>query len=269
MDQEEREKSKRMKIADWTRFLVLASLVTCLAGCRKEIAPDEAQLSIAKKDRMIQEEIRLATDWKSHFDLLYIERSFRLRDCLSDLKHNIAFEADKERYEKYMGQFIDAAFSISTDADESGARLQQLHSFCMVTETVISCADIREDFETYWPLALRRLKRIKEECEKLKARFPDGDPPGPDYPVLGIGGWDNCLKLARQRYGMAVSYLSDLINNFLMVRVLTYEKWVGFHAQLEKIVGHEVPIKDYMFKEWKAKEVRLKRVAKGNVGERR
>ena len=70
MDQEEREKSKRMKIADWTRFLVLASLVTCLAGCRKEIAPDEAQLSIAKKDRMIQEEIRLATDWKSHFDLL-------------------------------------------------------------------------------------------------------------------------------------------------------------------------------------------------------
>ena len=258
-----------MKMADWTKFLVLASLVTCLAGCRKETVPDEAQLAIAKKDKKVQEEIRLAGDWKSHFDILYIERSFRLRDCLTDLKHNIAFEADKERYEKYMGQFIAAAFSIPTDSDESGVRLQQLHSFCMVTETVISCADIREDFETYWPLALRRLKRIKEEWVKLKARFPDGNPPGPDYPVLGIGGWDNCLKLARQRYGIGTEDLSKLINNFLMVHVLTYEKWSEFHSQLEKIVGHAVPIKDYMFKEWKAKEARLKRMAESNVDERR
>ena len=68
-----------MKIADWTRFLVLAGLVTCLAGCRKEVVHDEAQSAIAKKDKKIQEEIRLACDWKSHFDILYIERSFRLR----------------------------------------------------------------------------------------------------------------------------------------------------------------------------------------------
>ena len=156
-----------------------------------------------------------------------------------------------------------------TDAEESGARLQQLDSFCTMTDAVLVCAEAHDDWDTYWTIALRRLERIQEEWKRLKIRFPDGDPPGPDYPVLGRGGWDNCLKLAKSEYEMAVGDLTTLINNILMTHVLSYEKWSDIRVRLEEIVGHEVKIKDSILKLWEKKRAGESSSGKGAATESR
>ena len=230
-------------------FFLLAVLMACLAGCRRETAPGKiAQLTIDEKDRdrEIQEALGIVTNWQSHFDLFYVKRSrFEIK-----LSHMIADETDNERYRKHMGQFIDAAFGISTDAEDSGARLRQLDSFCTMTDAVLGCAEFRRDWDMYWTIALRRLKRIQDEMKRLKIRFPDNESQGNEDPVLGRGGWDNCLKLTKREYGMAVEDLVTLVNNILMTHVLSYEKWSDIRARLEEIVGHEVKIKDSILKLW-------------------
>ena len=232
---------------------MLAGLMVGLVGCRQEADTKIiAKSTTDNKDREIQEALNLVTNWQSHFDLFYVKRSpFVLK-----LSNKIAFETDDDRYRIYIRQFIDAAFGISTDAEESGARLQQLNSFCKMTEAVVNCAGNHHDWNTYWTIALRRLKRIQDEMQELKIRFPDYEPQSDDVPVLGRGGWDNCLKLTKQEYGMAVSGLSKAINNILMTHVLSYDEWTDIRSRLEEIIGHEVKIKESIIKEWEEKLAR-------------
>ncbi|MBQ6337855.1 MAG: hypothetical protein IJI36_01810 [Kiritimatiellae bacterium] len=244
-------KNKRMAFDSLAALvMLLTGLLVCLVGCRQEADTKEAsKLTADTKDREIQKALNLATNWQSHFDLFYVKSTrFEIK-----LSHAIAAETDDDRYRKYMGQFIDAAFGIPTDAEDSGARMQQLDSFCRMTDAVLGCAASHRDWDTYWKIALRRLERLQEEWKKLKIRFPDGDPPGPDYPVLGLGGWGNCLKLAKSEYGMAVGDLATLINNILMTHVLSYEKWSDIRSQLETIIGHDVEIRPAILKLWDEK----------------
>ena len=226
---------------------MLAGLMIGLVGCRQETDTKEiAKSATDKKDREIQEALNLVTNWQSHFDLFYVKKSH----FTTKLAHEIAYGTDDERYKKYMGQFVDAAFGIPTDAEDSGARLRQLDSFCKMTWSVMACAENRRDWDMYWTIALRRLKRIQDEMKRLKIRFPDNESQGNEDPALGRGGWDNCLKLTKREYGMAVRDLATLVNNILMTHVLSHEKWSDVRTRLEEIVGHEVTIKDSILKLW-------------------
>ena len=152
-----------------------------------------------------------------------------------------------------MGQFIDAAFSIPTDAEDSDTRLRQLDSFCKMTMQVIWCAEAHRDWDTYWTIALRRLERIRDEMQRLKIRFPEYASQSDDLPCFGRGGWDNCLKLVKQEYEMEINGLPKALNNVLMTHVLSYEKWLDIRSQLETIIGHEVEIKESILNLWEEK----------------
>ena len=231
-------------------LFMLECLTVCFVGCRQEADTNEiAKLPADTTDREIQEALNLVTNWQSHFDLLHVNRSpFAL-----ELSNKIAFGIDDAVYGKYMGRFIDAAFSIPTDAEDSGARLQQLDSFCTMTMQVIWCAEAHRDWDTYWTIALRRLERIRDEMQRLKIRFPEYASQSDDLPCLGRGGWDNCLKLVKQEYEMEVSGLPKALNNVLMTLVLSYEKWSDIRSQLETIIGHEVEIKESILNLWEEK----------------
>ena len=240
-------------------FFILPYLMVCLVGCRPETVRDEVgepprdeigKSPIDEKDRTIEKGLKLVADWQSHFDHFYVKKSH----FLNELSYAIAFEGDEERYKKYMGQFIGAAFDIPTDAEESGARMQQLDSLCTVTEAVMGCADGRRDLKTYWEVAIRRVERIQSELQKIRTHFPEGDPPGDDLPVLGRGGWDNCLKLLKQEYGIASRSLSRFINNFLMARVLSREEWTVIHDRLEKVLGRKIPVRQELLDIWAERE---------------
>ncbi len=242
-------KTKRKRL-----FFTLAYMIACLAGCRRDDSSDASTTAIDQKDRKIQEALECVSNWQSHFDLFSVKRS----PIVTDLKHEIAYKTDNEQYKKYMGLFIDAAFGIPTDADDSGAKLQQLDSFCRMTESAMNCAGSRDDWDTYWTIALRRLERIKEEFQKLKVRFPDIKLQEDDLPCLGRGGWDNCLKLARNEYGFACNRLAKLINNFLMTHTLEHGRWVEFHSRLEEITGRKIPIRKEVEDLWKERHERDK-----------
>ena len=239
---------------------MLAGLMAYLFGCRQET--DEkgtSEFERDRKERDMQEALNLVTNWQSHFDHFYVKSTrFEIK-----LGQKIANETDNNRYRKYMDQFIDAAFGIPTDAEESGARLQQLDSFCMMTAAVQGCAEAHRDWNTYWTIALRRLERIRDEMQRLKIRFPDYALQSEGVPVLGRGGWENCLKLTENEYAMAVRGLSWSINDILMTNVLSYEKWRDIHSRLEKIVGHEVEIRPSILKLW---EEERKKEQKASVG---
>ena len=241
-------------------LFALACMAIGLAGCREEASPVDTALEQAeKKDREIQAGLNLVTNWQSHFELLYFKRD----RFLNNLKHAIMFEADNERYKKYMGWFVDAAFSIPTDSEDSRTRAHQLDSFCYMTESVMKCAGGHDDWNTYWTIGLRRLERIKAELQKIKVHLPNGEPHWDEekgeWPVLGHDGWDNCFGIVKVEYGHSVHGLKSTINNFLMTRVLTYDKWVEYHSRLEKIIGSKVPIKDVMFKSWDMRKALLEK----------
>lgn len=240
-------------------FFMLSCLMVYLVGCRPETVRDEVgepprdeigKSPIDEKDREVEKGLKLVADWQSHFDLLHVKNSH----FQNKLSYAIAYESDEERYKKYMGQFIDAAFGIPTDAEESGARMQQLDSLCTVTEAVMGCAECRRDWNTYWMVAFRRVERIKSELQKIRTHFPEGDPPGDDYPVLGRGGWDNCLRLLKQEYGMASRDLTKLINNFLMANVFSKEEWTVIHDRLEKVLGRKIPVRQELLDIWAKRE---------------
>ena len=153
-----------------------------------------------------------------------------------------------------MGRFIDTAFGIPTDADESIARLQQLDSFCTITEAVMHCAESRRDWNTYWAIAFRRVERIQNDLQKTRMHFPNGDPKGEAYPVLGRGGWDNCLKLLKNEYEMTSRDLTKLINNFLMANVFSKEEWTVIHDRLEEILGKKIPMRRELMRIWEDKQ---------------
>lgn len=233
-----------------------------ISGCRPETSPVQSdRRMLDKKDLEIQEGLKLAADWRSHFDLFHVKRSY----FLSELNHNIHTERDEAKYKRYLKLFEEVAFDIPTDADDPGTRVQQLESFSIVTAAVARCAEEHDDWDAALAIGLRRLERLKEEWKKLKVHFPDGELPGPDfcYSAAWFGSWDHCFQQARQNYGTAVKYLSWLINNFLMVNVLTYERWKEFHARLEEIVGHEIPIKRVMTTLWEEKKRRMAAPAPG------
>jgi len=221
--------------------------MVCLVGCRPETVLDEVgEPPVDEKDRTIEKGLKLVADWQSHFDLFYVKKSH----FLSELSYAIAFEGDEERYKKYMGCFIDAAFGIPTDADESGVRMQQLNSLCRVTDAAMGCAESRRDWNTYWKVAIRRVERIQSELQKIRTHFPDGDPTGDDLPVIGRGGWDNCLKLLKQEYGIASRGLSRFINTFTMANFLSKEEWTVIHDRLEGILGHKIPVRRELLEIW-------------------
>ena len=238
---------------------MLPCLMACLVGCRPETVHNEVgeppreevrQPPLDEKDREIEKGLKRLADWQSHFDLFHVKNSH----FPNKISYAIAYECDEGRYKKYMGRFIDAAFGIPTDADESGARMQQLDSLCIVTDAVMSCAQARRDWITYWEVAIRRVERIQSELKKIRIHFPDGDPPGNDLPILGLGGWDNCLRLLKQEYGMASKDLSGLINNFLMANVLSKEEWTVIHDRLEKTLGRKIPVRQVLLDIWAERE---------------
>ena len=248
-------------------FFMLPCLVVCLVGCKPETVRDEVgksprdeagkppreevgELPLDEKDREIEKGLKLAADWQSHFDLFYVKKTH----FLSKLSQAIAKKGDEERYKKYMRRFIDTAFGIPTDADESGARLQQLNSLCHVTEAVMGCADGHDDWKTYWEVAIRRVEHIQIELQKIRTHFPEGDPPGDDLPILGRGGWDNCLKLLKQEYGIASRRLSKFINTFTMANVLSKEEWTVIHDRLEKILDRKIPVRQELLDIWAERE---------------
>ena len=235
----------------WSLFLVLPYLMVILIGCGPGAVRDEVvESAVDEKDRSIENRLKLAADWQSHFDLFYVKKS----PFLNELESKIAYEEDEERYKRYMGRFIDTAFGIPTDADESGARLQQLDSFCMITEAVMHCAESRRDWNTYWAIAFRRVERIQNDLQKTRMHFPNGDPKGEAYPVLGRGGWDNCLKLLKNEYAMASRDLTKLINNFLMANVFSKEEWTVIHDRLEEILGKKIPMRQELLRIWEEKQ---------------
>ena len=238
---------------------MLPCLMACLIGCRPETVHDEVgeppreevrQPPLDEKDREVEKGLKLVADWQSHFDLFLGKNTH----FLSKLGQAIAHERDEERYKKYMGRFIDAAFGIPTDADESGARLQQLDSLCVATEAVMGCAEGHDDWITYWEVAIRRVERIQSELQKVRTLFPEGDPPGDDLPVLGRGGWDNCLRLLKQEYVIASRRHSRFINNFFMANVLSKEEWTVIHDRLEKTLGHKIPVRQELLDIWAERE---------------
>ena len=232
-------------------LFMLSYLMLYLVGCRPEAVRDEVgEPPLDEKDREVEKGLKLVADWQSHFDLFHVKNTH----YINKLSHAIAYEGSEERYKKYMGRFIDTAFGIPTDADESGARLQQLDSLCIVTEAVMSCAESRRDWNTYWMVAFRRVERIKSELQKIRTHFPEGDPPGNDYPVLGRGGWDNCLRLLKQEYGTASRDLTKLINNFLMANVFSKEEWTGIHDRLEEILCKKIPMRRELLRIWEDKQ---------------
>ena len=90
--------------------------MACLIGCEPGTVRDEiGEPAVNEKDSAVDARLKLVADWQSHFDLFHVKRS----PFLSELQHEIAYEGDEERYKKYMGRFIDTAFGIPTDADES------------------------------------------------------------------------------------------------------------------------------------------------------
>lgn len=259
MDHECKKRSNHNMITMREVFFMLPCLMVCLVGCKPETVRDEVGKSPRdeagkpprdEKEREVEKGLKLAADWQSHFDLFYVKKTH----FLSKLSQAIANEGDEERYKKYMRRFIDTAFGIPTDADESGARLQQLNSLCHVTEAVMGCADGHDDWKTYWEVAIRRVERIQSELQKIRTHFPEGDPPGDDLPVLGRGGWDNCLKLLKQEYGMASRDLSRFINNFLMANVLSKEEWTVIHDRLEKVLDRNIPVKQVLLDIWAERE---------------
>ena len=235
----------------WNLFLVLPCLMACLIGCEPGTVRDEiGEPAVNEKDRVVEARLKLVADWQSHFDLFHFKRS----PFLNELQHEIAYEGDEERYKKYMGRFIDTAFGIPTDADESGARLQQLDSFCTITEAVMHCAESRRDWNTYWTIAFRRVERIQSELKKIRIHFPNGDPQGDASPILGRGGWDNCLKLLKNEYEMTSRDLTKLINNFLMANVFSKEEWTVIHDRLEEILGKKIPMRRELMRIWEDKQ---------------
>ena len=236
----------------WNLFLVLPCLMACLIGCEPGTVRDEiGEPAVNEKDSAVDARLKLVADWQSHFDLFHVKRS----PFLSELQHEIAYEGDEERYKKYMGRFIDTAFGIPTDADESVARLQQLDSFCTITEAVMHCAESRRDWNTYWTIAFRRVERIQSELKKIRIHFPNGDPQGDASPILGRGGWDNCLKLLKNEYEMTSRDLTKLINNFLMANVFSKEEWTVIHDRLEEeILGKKIPMRRELMRIWEDKQ---------------
>ena len=235
----------------WNLFLVLPCLMACLIGCEPGTVRDEIdEPAVTEKDRVVEARLKLVADWQSHFDLFHVKRS----PFLNELQHEIVYEGDEERYKKYMGRFIDTAFGIPTDADESGARLQQLDSFCTITEAVMHCAESRRDWNTYWTIAFRRVERIQSELKKIRIHFPNGDPQGDASPILGRGGWDNCLKLLKNEYEMTSRDLTKLINNFLMANVFSKEEWTVIHDRLEEILGKKIPMRRELMRIWEDKQ---------------
>ena len=259
MDHECQKRSNHNMITMREISFMLPCLMVCLVGCRPETVRDEVGESprdevgeqpLDEKEREIEKGLKLAADWQSHFELLHVKNTH----FLSKLGQAIAYEGNEERYQKYMGRFIDTAFGIPTDADESGARLQQLDSLCIVTEAVMGCAECRRDWKTYWMVAIKRVERIQSELQKIRTHFPEGDPPGEPCPLLGRGGWDNCLKLLKQEYGMASRDLSRFINNFLMANVLSKEEWTVIHDRLEKVLGRKIPVRQVLLDIWAERE---------------
>ena len=228
-------------------FLMLPCLMAILIGCGPGAVCDEVgESAVDEKDRSVEIRLKLVADWQSHFNLFYVKKS----PFLNELKGMIAYEKDEERYKRYMGRFIDTAFGIQTDADESGARLQQLDSFCMITEAVMHCAESRRDWNTYWSIAFRRVERIQKDLQKIRMHFPNGDPKGEVCPVLGRGGWENCLKLLKNEYEMASRDLTKLINNFLMANVFSKAEWTVIHDRLEEILGKKIPMRQELLRIW-------------------
>ncbi len=232
----------------------MACMIACLAGCRRDDSSDASTAVIDQKDRKIQEALECVSDWQSHFDLFSVKRS----PIVTDLKHELVYKTDKEQYKKYMRWFIDAAFGIPTDAEDSATRLQQLSSFFRMTEAVMNCAGKRDDWDTCWTIALRRLGRIKEELQKIKARLPDGEPKDESFYAWGRDGWADCFKLTKNEYGASSRRLANLINNFLMTYTLEYGRWVKFHSRLEEITDRKIPISKGMNDSWKERHERDK-----------
>ena len=235
----------------WIFFLTLPCLMVILVGCGPGAVREDVSESTAnEKDRSVDADLKRVADWQSHFELFHIKKS----PFLNELKHKIAYEKNEERYKRYMGRFIDAAFGIPTDADESGARLQQLDSFCMITEAVMHCAESRRDWSTYWSIAFRRIERIKKDLQKMRIHSPNGEPKGDDGPVLGRGGWENCLKLLKNEYEMASRDLTKLINNILMANVFSKAEWTAIHDRLEEILGKKIPMRPELLRIWEVKQ---------------
>ena len=259
MDHECQKRSNHNMITMREISFMLPCLMVCLVGCRPETVRDEVGESPRsevgepphdEKEREIEKGLKLAADWQSHFDHFYVKKTH----FLSQLSQAIANEGNEERYQKYMGRFIDTAFGIPTDADESGARLQQLDSLCIVTEAVMGCAECRRDWKTYWMVAIKRVERIHIELQKIRTHFPEGDPPGDDLPLLGRGGWDNCLKLVKQEYEIASRKLPRFINTFTMANFLSKEEWTVIHDRLEKVLGRKIPVRQVLLDIWAERE---------------
>ena len=111
---------------------MLPCLMACLVGCRPETVHNEVgeppreevrQPPLDEKDREIEKGLKRLADWQSHFDLFHVKNSH----FPNKISYAIAYECDEGRYKKYMGQFIDTAFGIPTDADRKSTRLNSSH----------------------------------------------------------------------------------------------------------------------------------------------
>ena len=237
--------------SDFKTILLCVSILAWMSGCRRESTPIPLS-EVAPEEIEIQNDIKLVSDWQSHFDLLYVRHHF-----LTGLSGKIRYSRGGAFRDKYYGKFLDAAFGIPVDASDVGTRTRQFDSFCRVTDVAVNgLADFGmkgcDDYRPYWNYALRRLEFVGNELKKVET-YVGGK--GEENTFSGsVNEWESYCKTARREYNFSVERLERDINNFLVISVLSHEQWTAFRLRLEKILGHKVPIREDMDELWKQKQ---------------
>ena len=229
-------------------LLVIA--FSAFSGCRRESVSAMADSTGGDTSTAIPEiievesDLRQVSDWRS-----YLDANRRIPHFASHLGGKINRIGDPEQRMKLFRRFSEIAFSYPLDATDPDTRDWQFFAFCEMSYTVATCAYHRDDQENYWDVNLDRLKRIKEERQRVEAFF------GRKGEVSKFKGdrdsWREYLGRVRGEYNKCDRDLSDGFGVMKTALSLTYERWLSIRSQLEEELGHKVEVWGSVLERWK------------------
>ena len=92
---------------------LIAVITFVMLGCSRENDSSEVgRANISQEELEIQNDLKLAADWRTRLDLFHVHR----------LYDNIYHAKDGTLYANYVGKYLDVAFGIPVEAIDVGTR---------------------------------------------------------------------------------------------------------------------------------------------------
>ena len=244
---------------------VFAGILMVGSGCRKESVPTAAPSSsedepahscaasvsrreeplgeLSPQELQVRQKLEKTSNWRA-----YLEAASGNTHIGSQISQDINRISDPTRRMKCFRRFFETAFSFPIDATDPETRGDQLFAFCEYSESVSSCAYHRNDQDNFWETRICRLRRLKEESQKLSNFFNGRG--NSDTFKGGRESWREYRSYLEGEYARSKRATSQF-GTLQTADFLTFERWLSIRSQLEDVVGHEVKVWDVVLEKWK------------------